>query len=202
MNSPKFIAIVGFLVVSAALVSTPVFAKPIVNSYTGTTKVTFASAFSSTLNTLGVKLSPQFPARIKDGTAEFPVSSGQLDLDSLKGEVDHTGGVTLNAGGIMVSLTDFVIDTTGKCPVITALVSTNQSIVGRIALFNVDLAQKPEVKSLGAIGNFKIKNAGLKLTAKAATVLNLAFDVTAFNSELPVGTAMANAFTYNPSFNY
>ena len=201
MKSRKFLALVAFLTVSAALLSTPVFAKPIVNSYAGTTRVQFDSAFTSTLDTLGVQLGSQFPAQVRND-ATFPVASGQVDLESLKGEIVHSGGVSLSSGGITVSLSDFVIDTTGKCPVVTALVSTNESIVGRIPLFNVDLAQKPEVKGFGFIGSLRIEHAGLKLTSKAATVLNLAFDVTAFNSELPVGTAKANVFTYNPSFKH
>lgn len=168
-------------------------------TYAGATSVTFSSTFVSALGSLNVSLSPQYPASLHSGSASFPIPAGQVDLGSFQVEIVHAGGLNLKAGGTTVTLSGFVIDTTDKAPALTGLVSANGDIVGRLPLFNVSLSQAPKERSYGFVGTVQIKNAGLELTADAASVLNAAFSATTFSAGIPIGTASTNAYTFNQS---
>ena len=111
----------------------------------------------------------------------------------------HSGGLNLKAGNTTVTLSDFVIDTTGSAPVLTGLVSANGDLVARLPLFSITLTQTPTIKNYGVAGQVIISGAALALTSQAAAALNQAFGVSAFSEGIPIGTANVNALTFNPS---
>lgn len=118
----------------------------------------------------------------------FPITSGQIDLANAKGEVIHSGGLTLTAGTTVVDLSQFIIDTTQSSgPVLTGLVKANGSVVGRIPLFTITLPSL--TLPLSVKRTLTIPSAALILTDQAAEALNGAFNVTAFTVGIPVGTA-------------
>jgi hypothetical protein len=80
-----------------------------------------------------------FPTRLKQGTVNFPVVAGAIDLTNAKGELIHSGGLTLSAGGTKVQLQSFTIDTASAQPVISGIVSVNGQLLGRLPLFNLVL---------------------------------------------------------------
>ena len=152
------------------------------------------------LTSLGVSVRATYPARLRGTHAAFPIPGGELDLGSLKGEVDHAGGLTLQAGATQVNLSSYTIDTTGATPVLTGLVKLNDSVLGRLPLFDITLVSAPVVRGLHArAGSVQLDNVKLTLNAEAAEALNAVFNVTAFQAGLPVGTARLSTYFYEPA---
>lgn len=173
-------------------------ASPTVTTLGGDTQVALSSTFVDALVALGVAPSPSFPARLRDGTAAFPIPTGEIDLSTVKGEIAHNGGLNLDAGGTRVNVSGFQVDTTGEAPVITGLVKVNDSLVGRITVFDLQLTSAPIVRRYHLYGTLQLKDVGVTLSAEAAAALNDVFGVTAFSAGLPVGTARLSTFFYEP----
>ena len=91
----------------------------------GHTTVALASSFLSALGSLDVTPGTVGPTRLHNGTVNFPVTGGAIDLDTAVSQILHSGGLTLTAGQTKVTLQSFIIDTTGA-PVITGLVSVDE----------------------------------------------------------------------------
>lgn len=188
----------ALLAAAVAIASTVALAAPTVSTLGGDTRVRLASEFTGALGTLGVAASPSFPARISNGTASFPIPSGEIDLGTLKGEINHTGGLNLAAGGLTVNISSFVIDTTGASPVLTGLVKANDNVVARITLFDLRLTRGPVVKPGRNLSKLTVDNVAVTLSAEAAATLNDVFDVTAFRAGLPIGTARVDTGFFDP----
>jgi hypothetical protein len=156
----------------------------------GRTTVTLSSGFVSALQTLGLTPGVVKPTALEDGKADFPVTGGAIDLDTARGEISHSGGLTLTAGSTVVRLQSFTIDTTGASPVLTGLVVVNDSLVGRLPLFNLQLPAgitlplKPTHE-----GVLELKGVGVTLTSGAATALNGVFSTNALAGGFGIGTA-------------
>jgi hypothetical protein len=156
----------------------------------GQTTVQLSSTFTNALQSLQVSLGTVSPTHVYFGTASFPVTGGALDLDTAAGNILHSGGLTLEAGGIEVSLQSFIIDTTGSKPVLTGLVAVNNKLLGRLPLFN--LALPPGVTlPLQLQGGFilQLDNVGVTLSPQAAAALNAVYSIKAFKAGLDIGTA-------------
>jgi hypothetical protein len=156
----------------------------------GRTTVTLSSGFVSALQTLGLTPGVVKPTALEEGKADFPVSGGAIDLETARGEISHIGGLTLTAGSTVVRLQSFTIDTTGSSPVLTGLVVVNDSLVGRLPLFNLQLPAgitlplKPTHE-----GVLELKDVGVTLTSTAATALNGVFSTNALAGGFDIGTA-------------
>lgn len=173
-------------------------AAPTVSTVGGDTRVTLSSTFLNALDSLGVTASPSFPASIRNGNARFPIPAGEIDAATFKGEIVHGGGLNLSAGALTVNISSFVIDTTGSTPVLTGLAKVNDSLVGRIILFDLALNAAPQVQSFGRYGTLRIKDVSVTLNAEAAATLNTVFNVTAFSAGIPIGTARVNTGFFEP----
>ncbi|MGN6152346.1 MAG: hypothetical protein ACTHOH_10115 [Lysobacteraceae bacterium] len=173
-------------------------AAPTVNTLGGDTRVALSSTFLEALRSLGVSASSTYPASIRSGVARFPIPTGEIDAGTYKGEIVHQGGLDLSAGAVTVNISSFVIDTTGATPVLTGLVKANDSLVGRIALFDLALGTAPRVQSYGRYGSLRIDDVAVTLDAEAAAALNDVFGVTAFTAGIPIGTARVNTYFYEP----
>ena len=90
----------------------------------GRTTVALASSFVSALGSLDVTPGTVGPTRLHNGTVNFPVTGGAIDLDTAVSQILHSGGLTLTAGQTKVTLQSFIIDTT-SAPVIRGLVSVD-----------------------------------------------------------------------------
>jgi hypothetical protein len=179
------------LVIASASIGTT-YAAPTAQLSGGYTLVELAPGFVSALTSLNVRPGQVLPGALVS-VAYFPITSGRLDLANAKGEVAHSGGLSLTAGNTRVELTDFIIDTTGT-PRLTGLVTANNSIVGRIPLFNIALPASLTLPLAAPAANqqFVLHEARLTLTSDAATALNGAFNVTAFAAGLAIGSAAIN----------
>lgn len=90
-------------------------------------------------------------------------------------------------------------DTAGDAPVLTGSVKANDSVVARIALFDLALASAPQARQLRRYGTLQVDDVAVTLSAEAASALNDVFGVTAFAAGLPIGTARVNTYFYEPS---
>lgn len=189
------------LAVTFALAASVAYAQ----TYTvesGKTSVALSSGFVSALHSLNVTPGVIGPTMISSGTASFPVVAGALDLNNLRGEVLHSGGLTLADTNTRVRLQSFVIDTTGSKPMITGLVVANGVMVGRIALFDLQLPSGIKLPLTPASGGtLTLKGVGVNLDSTAAAALNKVFKVTAFQGGLKIGTASVYVMARSDSAN-
>jgi hypothetical protein len=108
--------------------------------------------------------------------------------------------LSVSAGGTTASLTSFiiVINAGGDGAELTGLVTVGSDLLGRVPLFNVDLADAGLTAplSLPKSGKVKIENVALTLTSTAAGALNSVFDLAetsnAFAEGDSVGTAVVD----------
>jgi hypothetical protein len=154
----------------------------------GRTTVALAGGFLSALESLGVTPGTVSPTRLHNGTVNFPVIGGAIDLDTAVSQILHSGGLTLTAGPTKVTLQSFIIDTTGA-PVITGLVSVDGKLLGRLPLFDLALPGGITLPLKPREGRIILKRVGVTLDSTAAGALNTVFHVSAFRGGFNVGTA-------------
>jgi len=160
----------------------------------GITSVILAPSFLSALESLGVKPGGVAPGRLfhRDGKtlAAFPITTGAIDLGALKGEIDHSGGLTLRAGGTRVELTAFAIDIyPHAAPVLTGVVTVNGNFLRRLPLFDLSLAAASVSKHEDWLA---IKNVDVTLDPDAAAALSSVFH-TSVPAGIGIGTAQVSA---------
>jgi hypothetical protein len=193
----------GFVAVIAALFvlgQQAVFAAPTPTLAGGRTSVELSADFLGALTTLNVTPGRIKPGKLRGTTVSFPISAGALDLETARGEIHHTGGLTLTAGTTEVQLLNFTIDTSGDQAVLTGVVTANGSFVGRLPLF--DLALPALTLPIQPQGNaVVIPNVGVTLSDEAASALNGVFGVTAFAGGFNIGTATVDARAGTPKAN-
>lgn len=169
-------------------------ASPTAQINGGYTLVEFLPEFVGALTSLQITPSKNLPGTLYQRIGFFPITGGRIDASNAKGEVPHSGGVTMTRGTTQVILSDFIIDTASGAPKLTGLVTANGSIVGRIPLFNValpaislplTLPPGPEI--------LLIEGSRITLTQEAATALNGVFATNAFAAGFNIGIASVYA---------
>jgi hypothetical protein len=133
MFAKKFFALL-VLMVTLALASGSAMAQNTKIFQFGETSVKLSSSFLHALQTLKVTPGVITPTQLSDTDVNFPIIGGAIDLDTALGNIEHSGGLTLTAGKTVLGIQNFIIDTTGKTPVITGLAVLNGAVVGRITL--------------------------------------------------------------------
>ena len=169
---------------------TAAFAQNTKTVEAGRTSVELSSGFVGALQSLGVTPGTIEPTKLRDGKVTFPVTGGALDLKTLKGEIIHSGGLTLTAGNTQVRLQAFIIDTTGPAPVLTGLVVLNGGLLARVPLFDISLSGSSIKLDQD---DLTVRGVGLTLDKAAAGALNQIFGVSAFQAGFPIGTAKVTA---------
>jgi hypothetical protein len=185
------------MVMTLALATTAAFAQKTVTLQSGTTNVALSSAFLDALQSLNIAPGVVYPTILsgtKTVTANFPIGSGGIDLVTALGNIDHQGGLTLSSSTTVVALQDFIIDTTGKSPVITGLAVVNSGLVGRITLFDLVLNAKPPLTLQAGLALY-LPDVVATLDAQAASTLNSVFGTTGFKAGLSIGTAKVIGLT-------
>jgi len=189
---------------ATAAVAAPAAAAPSVQLTLGVTQVALSSDFVGALGALGVTPDNVLPGALyttsRGARVAFPIPTGELDGNGPKLEILHSGGLTLTAGSTRVALTSFIIENLGGQLQLTGVVKANDSIVGRIPLFDIALTQAPSLSEPARRGLFgirsaqlSIKGANVTLTDDAAGALNSVFGVTAFVEGFPIGVAEVSA---------
>lgn len=186
---------IGGVLTFAPLVS---HAAPTETTRSGATTVTLAPEFLGALQTLAVSPGAIAPGKLVANAqgvrAWFVITTGAVDLattgGTLTAEISHEGCLTLTKGATRVELSSFAIEIESGGNLLSGLAVVNDSLVGRIPLFDLDLAGA----ALGRSGNIlKVDDVAVTLNGDAAIALNGIFGVTAFAPGLPIGTADVRA---------
>lgn len=199
MQKRKFTGFgMAILLVLAGLVG-PVSAKPSINIGTGQTRVFLSSDFIGALGALNLSAGSVGNSFLQSGVAGFPITTGVLDLENAKGEINHSGGLFLATRSTRVELTSFSIVTSGATPVLTGNVTVNGDYVGRLPLFNLELPALTLPLQPQAFGTLFIPGVKVTLSSEAAAALNSVFGVTAFAGGFNIGTAQVFAVSFSAS---
>ena len=161
-----------------------------------TTAVKLDAGFLEALETLKVTPGPIDKAKItKDGSAVFPISGGNVTYYEpgsvspfVQGRIEHEGsGLSLEAGGKKVELTDFVVDP-GKS-VLTGKVAVDGEVAAEDApLFFLD-GRTLEPLEAKDNGTAVLQGTTVKLKAEAAELLNTTFGIEDLQEGLVIGVA-------------
>jgi hypothetical protein len=172
--------------------------KPVaqIDEVTGqSTAVTLDGGFVEALTSLKVTPGPVGDAEIsKEGIASFPITGGNVTYYKpgtvspfVQGELDHDGsGLSLEAGGKKVELTDFVVDPGAS--VLTGKVSVDGEVAAESApLFFLDGRTLNPLQTEGQTAI--LEGTTVKLKQEAADLLNQTFGIDALKAGLVIGVA-------------
>ena len=179
-----------FVLTVATLFHVPssAIAAPTASIGGGSTAIRLAAPFTTTLSLLNIGVSKVEESTVRNGAIVSPVIEGIIDRADARGEVQHSGGVRFGRTSVFVRFSNFILDTTGASPVLTADVVVNSSVVSRQPVFNVTLPTLtlpiPTTRRL-----LSVRSMALSLSPEAAAVLNSAFATTSFAPGLSVGRA-------------
>jgi hypothetical protein len=115
----------------------------------------------------GVMVAPSGDADVTGSGIAFPITRGTVNVDEVKGKVEHKGGLTFSDHGTSLTVEDFVVKV-GKKDVIRADVAGG----GKVRLAELDL-DRAEIKERS--GKVVISNVGVLLAGKAAKALSATF---------------------------
>ena len=150
----------------------------------GATEVSLDAGAAAALQTLGVAVAPTGKAyATKSGAIRFPITRGQVDAETLAGQIRHAGGLKLSAGKTALVLDRYHINIDTN-PDLSARV--NRTGPDRIELFDVDTSGL----SVGTEkGRTVLSGVKLTLSDTAAAALNATFGVDAFGEGLAIADA-------------
>lgn len=132
------------------------------------------------LDGAGVSVTPLRPGRNTRSGLTFPITGGRLNPATLRGHVDHSGGIRFRAGSTTVALRDFRYRIGKRRAALSADVGGD-----RLTIAHLDLRRA----RTGADGPLTktARNIRATLTAGAASALNSAFDTHLFSRGLRIG---------------
>ncbi len=197
--------LIASTLVAGALAVLPfaAMAAPTETTRGGATTVALSPQLLGALQSLNVAPGAIAPGKLvatpRGIRAWFGITTGAVDLGSasntpVTAEIAHEGGLSLTAGGTRVELSSFAIEIETGGNLLTGLAVVNDTLVGRIPLFDLDLANA----GISRAGNvLKASDVAATLNKDAANALNQIFGVTAFVEGLPVGTAEVRALLDN-----
>lgn len=96
----------------------------------------------------------------------------------------------------------FIIDTTGKKPVITGIVIVDNKVWGRYPIFDLALPAGTTVPLKTKGNTLALANVGVTLDATAAAALNKAYGVSQFTPGFDIGTAKVTAYISSNDWTY
>ncbi|GAB1539507.1 hypothetical protein NUACC21_21740 [Scytonema sp. NUACC21] len=158
------------------------------SSRSGETSVAFSNDLVNALSSLQVQVEGFGSTDISDGIADFPITGGAADIDLVKVDIIHDGGLTLKTAHTTVDLTDFIITNLGDRAILTGLVSVDSNLLVRAPLFDLNVGGL-EAFTEGEEPSLSLLDVGVTLTSEAASTLNQVFGVTAFTPGFNIGTA-------------
>jgi hypothetical protein len=159
----------------------------------GRITVQLGPSFINSLQGLGAVITDLHNNPLQNNTFTFRAVAGAVDLTTSSGEVEHTGGLLINAAGTIMRIQNFTLDTTNPTsPVVTAEFIVNDHFVSRMALFNV---QPPAGLSLPfqlQSGVLQVNGLVLTLAPATATAINTVLG----GQFIQAGTSIGTANTY------
>jgi hypothetical protein len=104
----------------------------------GRTTVQLSSSFINSIQGLGAVITDLRNNPLQNNSFTVRATGGALDLTTSAGEIQHAGGLLVNAAGTILRIQNLTLDTSNPTNlVITADYIINDHFASRIALFNV-----------------------------------------------------------------
>jgi hypothetical protein len=104
----------------------------------GRTTVQLSSSFVNSIQGLGAVITDLRNNPLQNNSFTVRATGGALDLTTSAGEIQHAGGLLVNAAGTILRIQNLTLDTSNPTNlVITADYIINDHFASRIALFNV-----------------------------------------------------------------
>jgi hypothetical protein len=156
----------------------------------GRTTVQLSSSFLNSIQGLGAVITDIHNQALQDNSFTVRATGGAVDLTTSTGEIQHTGGLLVNAAGTIIRIQNFTLDTSNPTNlVITADYIVNDHFASRVALFNV---QPPPTLTLPLqlqSGVLQVNGLVLTLAPAAASTLNAIFGGQVVQAGTNIGTA-------------
>src|SRR5947208_14816857 len=104
----------------------------------GRTTVQLSSSFLNSIQGLGAVITDLHNHPLQNNSFTVRATGGAFDLATSAGEIQHTGGLLVNAAGTIIRIQNLILDTSNSNTlVITADYVINDHFAARIALFKV-----------------------------------------------------------------
>jgi len=156
----------------------------------GRTTVQFSSSFLNSIQGLGAVITDLHNQPLQDNSFTVRATGGAVDLTTSAGEIQHAGGLFVNAAGTIIRIQNFTFDTSNPTNlVITADYIVNDHFASRVALFSV---QPPSTLALPLqlqSGVLQVNGLVLTLAPAAASTLNTIFGGAVVQAGMNIGTA-------------
>ena len=179
-----------FLILAVSLTALGLVAAPTAGAAKmklggGSTTLKLKPAIASALGDAGVKVRPVRPAAANGGGLAFPITGGTVDSATARGQIHHSGGLALSAGGTKVKLTSFTVRVGKRGASLSARAGSARIPALTLGLSNAKVRRS----GLG----LRVTGVRAALTGTAAGALNKAFGVSLFSRGLVIGTVTVNA---------
>lgn len=180
----------------------PANAQRTVTAYTGITRITISSQFSNALSALSVSVGQVNPSMISGSTVDLLLVNGVIDLDTGLGNLVHSGGITFQGGSTTVRLQSFIVDTTGKTPMLSAIIVVDNKVWGRYPLFDLTLFSGTTIPLKVKGNTLAMRGVKITLDPAASAMLNKVYAVSQFTSGFDIGTADITAYVSMKDWTY
>src|SRR5260370_11206482 len=139
----------------------------------GRTTVQLSSTFVNSIQGLGAVITDLKNNPLQNNSFTVRATGGSVDLTTSAGEIQHTGGLLVNAAGTIIRIQNFTLDTSNPTnPVITADYIVNDHFASRIALFNVQPPAGLTLPFQLQSGVLQVNGLSLTLAPATASALN------------------------------
>jgi hypothetical protein len=180
---PQFLALLVLLALVAPAIASATY-DPIGG---GSTTIRLDPAFLKTLRSHGVTLSATAPAKLKNGSVTFPVSTGELDPVAVKGSVQHEGALVFRHGTRKLPMKGLQLKTTQRSSPLSAKFGGGK----------LKLSSRAKLTTARSGFGMRAKVGSMLLSAKVATRLDKKLGLRGVFSE---GDALgSSASTLNPA---
>jgi hypothetical protein len=156
----------------------------------GRTTVQFGQSFINSVEGLGAVITDLHGNPLQNNAFTVRATGGALDLTSSAGEIEHTGGLLVNAAGTILRIQNFTIDTSNPtAPILTAAFIVNDHFVSRLALFNITPPAGFSLPLQPQSGVLQVNGLGLTLAPATASAINAVLGGQYLQAGTPIGTA-------------
>jgi hypothetical protein len=158
----------------------------------GRTTVQLSTSFLNSIQGLGAVITDLKNNPLQNNSFTVRATGGSLDLTTSAGEIQHTGGLLINAAGTMIRIQNLTLDTSNPTNlVITADYIVNDHFASRIALFNVQPPAGLTLPLQLQSGVLQVNGLVLALAPATASAINTVLGGQYVQAGANIGTANA-----------
>jgi hypothetical protein len=158
----------------------------------GRTTVQLSSSFVNSIQGLGAVITDLNNNALQNNAFTVRATGGALDLTTSAGEIEHRGGLLVNAAGTIIRIQNLTLDTSNPTNLLmTADFIVNDHFVSRLALFNVQPPAGFTLPLQTQSGVMQVNGLGLTLASATASAINTVMGGQYVAGGTPIGTANA-----------